>query len=743
MNTLKIFWKRHKILFSFMSLLSVASIAAVITIPTLYFTNDNVKNNNNNVEEISELDLLDYWSVELPEVNAISDGIGLVVDSGLILNSWSENDPGSAASGLTNYVLNDAAWFTEGDTDDIAYKDTIVSPNATYWALDQAGFLYLWDNANSDIYGNKAPETPFDLNGDGIYNQYDTVKKAGGAMGTMWAISSSDILYMWGNNQYGQLGNGIDTKFTLDPHPVDINGDRVIDESDFVQDFEIDSYTSMALSSEGYLYTWGSDANGATGHDNFKINGVVAENKERMYYLTPQIVDLDGDGVTFSNTTNGDKDDKVISFGQDSSFTPYVSYDINYYSLGSGRQNKDISKFATTLWAISEDNYAYTWGANDVGQTGVSALYTPDSSATSASPESKNISPYYNEPQRLALGVYSDEYPAPGTQVKVQDMGISDGIGFALDEEGSVWLWGSSRFDITTAWQYTDNSSYKLQEKGTPSSPTYHQTYISQKNKVASYNAYTHALIPYEDSSSSTTLYDDISLSKAYNTPTDGYTQGYTVTPFKLDKDLFNDPTNGLTDNEFVEVGIGNYSNTAYLINNKGDAFMWGDFKDGQTGRYDTTDPMFDSANYADINTPGSVVSNSGGKVYRLNPVNFRDTSDTRDFDKDIVDINTGLTTSSLIDKEGYMYIVGEGNSYDYISGETKDAADFNHSSSGTTTVDANDKVLTSEIFFDDIQLTITVDNKLYQTSSVNTDGVNTMYWNIAETFSNGNWILS
>ncbi|NQX83922.1 MAG: hypothetical protein HRS57_01875 [Mycoplasmataceae bacterium] len=759
MNTLKIFWKRHKILFTFMSLLSVASIAAVVVVPTLYFTSND--DNDNVVEELSEEDLLGYWSAELPTITDTT-GIGKITDAGLVLNSWAENDPGNANSGLTNYVLYNSSYYNAGDLDNINYQDKIQDPNATYYAIDEVGFLYLWDNGPDGTYGTEQPDKPFDLNQDGIYDQYDTVKKAGGAMGTMWAISSSNILYMWGNNQYGQLGNGIDTRYTLVPHPVDLNGDRQINESDFVQDFEIDSYTSMALSSEGYIYTWGSDANGATGHDNYKIDGVVVDNKERMFYLSPQIVDLDGDGVTFSNNSNGDADDKVKSFGQDSAFTPYLSYSkITYRDPHAidptKRVNKDIDKFATTMWAISEDGYAYTWGSNEVGQAGVSALYTPveASGQDRATPESKNISSYYNEPQKLALGVYADEYPAPNSQLKIQDMGISDGVGYALDEEGSVWLWGSSRFDITTLWQAPENwtsSMYDLGDKGTNLMADFRYTNVMPNSQDASYYEYGTALIPYTDPSDQYTIYNDISIRNAYDSP--DQIKAYTATPFKLDKELFNEGqfTSGYTDNEFIEVGMGDYSNTAYLINNHGDMYMWGSFHNGEAGRYeferftgwdpaDYHNPLFDPS------TEHHVATNSDefqfGNLYGLEKVHFRDRGDSTELTKEIASVDTGSTTSVAIDKDGYMYTFGRGHQGgNFTSGEKRDAVNFDAMLGGTPNVDGNgDQVWSNKIFYDDIQLTITKNHELFESSSANMTGLNLTHYDF-DSFKNGGWII-
>lgn len=72
------------------------------------------------------------------------------------------------------------------------------------------------------------------------------------------ALSRSGRVFSWGTNDYGQLGNG-NTTYQVEPRPV--HGMENIK----VADISAGGWHSLALSTEGEVYTWGRGEYGRLG----------------------------------------------------------------------------------------------------------------------------------------------------------------------------------------------------------------------------------------------------------------------------------------------------------------------------------------------------------------------------------------------------------------------------------------------------------------------------------------------
>ncbi len=100
--------------------------------------------------------------------------------------------------------------------------------------------------------------------------------------------NGTNTLYMWGRNDYGQVGDGTnDHKYR--PTPIDVDGDGIIG-NEKILDVDLGFITSAALLDNGNgtqtLYTWGSNLNGQLG-----INSDLGMQKK-----TPTAIDVNVDG---------------------------------------------------------------------------------------------------------------------------------------------------------------------------------------------------------------------------------------------------------------------------------------------------------------------------------------------------------------------------------------------------------------------------------------------------------------
>ncbi|WP_158336163.1 RCC1 domain-containing protein [Bifidobacterium actinocoloniiforme] len=183
------------------------------------------------------------------------------------------------------------------------------------------------------------------------------------------AISSDGRLYSWGSNSNGQLGDGAATDRAT---PVPVN--PAADGTATWKTISAGYYHSLALSSDGHAYSWGSNANGQLG------NGGTDANP----HTTPSRVTDPSGTTTWTSVSAGGYHSLAIS-GDGHAY----SWGANQYGqLGSGTNPhttpapvSDPAGKPNTTWtsvsagqyhslAISGDGHAYSWGSNNNGRLG-------------------------------------------------------------------------------------------------------------------------------------------------------------------------------------------------------------------------------------------------------------------------------------------------------------------------------------------------------------------------------------
>lgn len=181
------------------------------------------------------------------------------------------------------------------------------------------------------------------------------------------ALGASGMVYAWGKNSNGQLGNGAKDA-SLSPAPV------VMPEGVRFVDVSAGTAYSLALAEDGSAYAWGAGYNGQLGIDS----------RDDALVPTPVVMP---EGVTFTQISGG------------STHTTAISQDGLGYSwgtnanglLGIGDPNVDVHnsfvpipvnmpegvKFTEMAagfvhsTAVGDDGTLYIWGDNGYGQLGI------------------------------------------------------------------------------------------------------------------------------------------------------------------------------------------------------------------------------------------------------------------------------------------------------------------------------------------------------------------------------------
>jgi alpha-tubulin suppressor-like RCC1 family protein len=180
--------------------------------------------------------------------------------------------------------------------------------------------------------------------------------KAASLAGTVWA---------WGDNQYGELGNGTNTNSNI---PVKVS----LPSGVTINDIAAGDWHSLALASNGTVWAWGDNQYGELG------NGTTTNS------ATPALVSLPS-GVTITNIAGGYYDSLALA----SNGTVWAWGDNQYGELGNGTTTNNaipVQFSASSLpkgvtisniaaggvhsLALASNGTVWAWGYNGDGRLG-------------------------------------------------------------------------------------------------------------------------------------------------------------------------------------------------------------------------------------------------------------------------------------------------------------------------------------------------------------------------------------
>jgi hypothetical protein len=176
------------------------------------------------------------------------------------------------------------------------------------------------------------------------------------------ALGSDGTVYAWGYNAYGQLGNGT----TTDSHiPIAVSLPAGVSANAIAAG----GFFSMALGSDGNVYTWGQGADGALG------NGGTADEDMPVEVPLPTGVTataiaaerhsalaIGSDGVLYAWGLNSQGE--LGNGGTTEADSPVT------VSMPSGVTATAIAGGGRHSLAVGSDGLLYTWGYNAYGQVG-------------------------------------------------------------------------------------------------------------------------------------------------------------------------------------------------------------------------------------------------------------------------------------------------------------------------------------------------------------------------------------
>ena len=189
------------------------------------------------------------------------------------------------------------------------------------------------------------------------------------------AISSTGDLYTWGSNAYGQIGNGENDKaHSYIPEKITIEDNGEVKE---IKEISIGSNHSIALTSENKLYVWGDNqfgqlGNGTTTHSSTPIPMDLSSINNEVII---EVETGENHNAILTDENNifmwGDNKDKQINDSEENEIItePIEINENNYFD------SETISSISLggmhSMVLTEESGNLYAWGSNSTGQLGL------------------------------------------------------------------------------------------------------------------------------------------------------------------------------------------------------------------------------------------------------------------------------------------------------------------------------------------------------------------------------------
>ena len=224
-------------------------------------------------------------------------------------------------------------------------------------ALSSDGNIYTWgDNSAGQLGRAVTSNTPADKPGKADTPADVTFTSVSAGRGHTVAVDTQGDVYTWGDNTHGELGRSTTSTPADKPGKVETPAGIT-----FTQASAGESH-SVAVSDDGSLYTWGNTANGRLGRD---TSSTPADKPGKVE--TPAGITFTQASAGGTHSIALGSDGSLYTWGgsaKTSSDRP------NKVDTPAGITFTQASAGASYCLALGSDGNLYSWGDNDSGQLG-------------------------------------------------------------------------------------------------------------------------------------------------------------------------------------------------------------------------------------------------------------------------------------------------------------------------------------------------------------------------------------
>lgn len=294
---------------------------------------------------------------------------------------WTNNNRLFTKAG--NYDISLSVSDSKGLTSDVKQKSITVYPHADYskilasgnthsMYLSSNGVLYTWgENENGqvgEIISGSSTEIPREY-----INPSKIIQLAAGE-DFSFAVTEDGQVYSWGNPEFGELGYNLKLEPDLDQYgnPTDYNFRpdpigvvRKIESLSNIQEVSAGDTFALALDKSGYVYAWGKNSSGQLGLN--KTTTQESPQKISSLHNVKQIVAGNNHSLALleDGTILGWGDNTYGQLGIGLSGSGYFDSPMILSDL-TNKNIKYVFAFENASAATTADNRLYVWGQTDL-----------------------------------------------------------------------------------------------------------------------------------------------------------------------------------------------------------------------------------------------------------------------------------------------------------------------------------------------------------------------------------------
>ncbi len=196
--------------------------------------------------------------------------------------TFGDNTYGQLGTGdniSSNYTLDITSAFNFHENETVievkaGYKHTLL--------LTSEGRVFVWGDNSSGFLGTNdldTHNTPCDITGNFGLNEGEIITQifSESNSSSLGALTSNGRLFLWGRNSYGQLGTNTTTDILM---PLDVTGYFSLSETDQIKKVSFGSAFTAIITTEGNLFTAGYNSAGQLGNNTTENSQVFVQINE-------------------------------------------------------------------------------------------------------------------------------------------------------------------------------------------------------------------------------------------------------------------------------------------------------------------------------------------------------------------------------------------------------------------------------------------------------------------------------
>ena len=293
------------------------------------------------------------------------------------LFTWGNNFEGQLGDGTTS-ISNKPIDIT--DQFDLVTGETIISVSLGYdhsTALTSLGRLFSWGNNDYGQLGNGSTtrsSIPIDITGN--FNLSFEEEIISVSLGNRFTsvLTSKGRIFTWGYNGYGELGDGStnDSKY-----PIDITAQFNLNEGEMITSLELGYYHSSVLTSENRVFTWGNNNYGQLGNNTTNNSSIPIDITAQFNLNAGEIITSVELGYNHSSALTSEN--RMFTWGVNSSgqlgtstnISSIIPIDItSEFIFNAGEVIISVNLGSTHSSALTSMGRLFTWGSNGSGELG-------------------------------------------------------------------------------------------------------------------------------------------------------------------------------------------------------------------------------------------------------------------------------------------------------------------------------------------------------------------------------------